>query len=1090
MADDDGPQQLSRKKFGKRGGYFFSGKRTANGASDCSGFKMNPDKPDAELPEWERCGNLHALPFHEIARRFERAESVNGNDARIDIIFDDFIVGTIGAQSSYPIVRLLLVSSDNGRRNFGVKIKILSNIYLKLAHLKDAPMTNEAARTLKYFAGDLEARDRCVGGDFGGNLSDVLKSRLNIERGSLTLGEVHAFLDGVALHRKKIHALFEDVYHKLSPVEHKWLARVILGDLKLRLKERPVFWMLHPDAMERYAACSSLRTTCGDFALRGPGRLKATGRRGSLPPCDVDPGQPFQVMLAHGDAQTDDQVASAISHIAKAARQHGLAEGGGAPGLLADLKLDGERLVVHKNGADVSFWTRNCSNYTSTYGVTGLGEEIRAMCDGLDRCVVDGEVVSLNLRTQTFANFGTNQKVAQYERALIDARKKRGAEDPYEDDTADDEEIVDAVLEAVANDEGEMPHGLDRRDLAAVRLVYVVFDVLHVSGRAAREILGAGADGAPVPEGGVGELPLRTRRAILERLCERAKPGRERTDGTRVPRRIQLVRSKVIDDPRLSTEQRKDQLLKYYARVVEIGGEGVIVKALDAPYCIGRFTKKLKLWVKLKPEYGNEGEVPRLDCVIVGGYWSEAMRHGRRGQLSQFVVALRKSAGADEDGAYYTFGRIGTGYRVQQLTEINEQLKDNLVGYDPSDLPPYFHPGWDPRGEEKPDKIVRDVSKSVVLEIKCGELVKSDQFSVPCTFRFPRVERIRHDKGAADIDVVQQAKDIFARPRQVITVGGGRGRKQKKGGKRPRVPVGVRSDARVDRTALGKIAAESDKTKIFDGAVFVVLPAARAPPPPVELDAEDPDAWTGELNYAALRTKLAERGADVLAHIPNFDPDDGAATSYYVLGARGRDGTQLNGYARKRRVRVLDATWAAQSMAADELLDPRPRDFLARPSDDDVARLKRDFEPVWGNRVRGEITAGDLALDVAHARDARKRGGDWFFDELTEPVDVDAVLATAGLRLSCRALKGAVVLLTPYTCGLHSRIRIYGGAHLEPGADAAAATHVLAEAEEDVPEGPDRVDRHWLAKCIEARELLPSFYFKLEDDAMDDAAFE
>ena len=143
---------------------------------------------------------------------------------------------------------------------------------------------------------------------------------------------------------------------------------------------------------------------------------------------DVDPGQPFQVMLAHGDAQTDDQVASAISHIAKAARQHGLTEGGGAPGLLADLKLDGERLVVHKNGADISFRTRRCSDYTSTYGVTGLGEEILAMCDGLDKCVVDGEVVSLNLRTQTFANFGTNQKVAQYERALIDARKKRGAE--------------------------------------------------------------------------------------------------------------------------------------------------------------------------------------------------------------------------------------------------------------------------------------------------------------------------------------------------------------------------------------------------------------------------------------------------------------------------------------------------------------------------------------------------------------------------------------------------------------------------------------------------------------------------------------
>jgi DNA ligase-4 len=48
---------------------------------------------------------------------------------------------------------------------------------------------------------------------------------------------------------------------------------------------------------------------------------------------------------------------------------------------------------------------------------------------------------------------------------------------------------------------------------------------------------------------------------------------------------------------------------------------------------------------------------------------------------------------------------------------------------------------------DRPDVYITDVSKSVVLEIRAGELVVSDQYPTMYTLRFPRVLRIRYDKN-------------------------------------------------------------------------------------------------------------------------------------------------------------------------------------------------------------------------------------------------------------------------------------------------------------------------------------------------------
>ena len=69
-----------------------------------------------------------------------------------------------------------------------------------------------------------------MGAELGAALVEVLKGRVP-PHGDMTLGEVHAFLDRLARMTKSEtkRTVFEDVYTRLSPREHKWLARVIIA---------------------------------------------------------------------------------------------------------------------------------------------------------------------------------------------------------------------------------------------------------------------------------------------------------------------------------------------------------------------------------------------------------------------------------------------------------------------------------------------------------------------------------------------------------------------------------------------------------------------------------------------------------------------------------------------------------------------------------------------------------------------------------------------------------------------------------------------------------------------------------------------
>ncbi|MFI5793772.1 ATP-dependent DNA ligase [Streptomyces sp. NPDC051677] len=211
----------------------------------------------------------------------------------------------------------------------------------------------------------------------------------------------------------------------------------------------------------------------------------------------------------------------------------------------------------------------------------------------------------------------------------------------------------------------------------AVPVSPVFFDALSVDGR---DLL---------------DLPFAERHAELARLAP---------EPMRVRRRIVSG----PEDAEAAEEFARETLLR--------GHEGVVVKALDAPYSAGR---RGASWLKVKP-------VHTLDLVVLAAEWG----HGRRtGKLSNLHLGARTA-----DGGFAMLGKTFKGMTDAMLTWQTERLKDLAV---------------------EDDGRVVTVRPGLVVEIAYDGLQRSTRYPAGVTLRFARVVRYREDKHPAEADTVQ-----------------------------------------------------------------------------------------------------------------------------------------------------------------------------------------------------------------------------------------------------------------------------------------------------------------------------------------------
>jgi DNA ligase 1 len=152
----------------------------------------------------------------------------------------------------------------------------------------------------------------------------------------------------------------------------------------------------------------------------------------------------------------------------------------------------------------------------------------------------------------------------------------------------------------------------------------------------------------------------------------------------------------------------------HFDAALAAGHEGVVVKALDAPYAAGR---RGAGWLKVKPRH-------TLDLVILAAEWG----HGRRrGWLSNLHLGARA---IDGDG-FVMLGKTFKGLTDQMLAWQTERLQE--LRADQHGITVYVRP-------------------ELVVEIAFDGVQTSPRYPGGVALRFARVLRYREDKAAAEAD--------------------------------------------------------------------------------------------------------------------------------------------------------------------------------------------------------------------------------------------------------------------------------------------------------------------------------------------------
>ena len=224
--------------------------------------------------------------------------------------------------------------------------------------------------------------------------------------------------------------------------------------------------------------------------------------------------------------------------------------------------------------------------------------------------------------------------------------------------------------------------------VAGVLLSPFFFDLLHLDGR---DLL---------------DEPLALRLDALAGLLAAEEHAPLRMPGVRSP------------DP--------EQAARVLGDALSSGHEGVVVKALEAPYAAGR---RGRSWQKVKP-------VHTLDLVVLGAEWG----YGRRsGMLSNIHLGARDPDGGEP---------IMVGKTFKGMT-------DALLDWQTRTFPGL--------ARERPDWGVL-LRPELVVEIALDGAQRSPRYPGGVALRFARVLRYRPDKTPAEIDTIDAVRALLAGP--------------------------------------------------------------------------------------------------------------------------------------------------------------------------------------------------------------------------------------------------------------------------------------------------------------------------------------
>jgi DNA ligase-1 len=175
-----------------------------------------------------------------------------------------------------------------------------------------------------------------------------------------------------------------------------------------------------------------------------------------------------------------------------------------------------------------------------------------------------------------------------------------------------------------------------------------------------------------------------------------------------------------------ATATSEEEAAAAFAAAIASGQEGVVIKATEAPYDVGR---RGAAWVKVKPRH-------TLDLVVLAVEWG----HGRRrGWLSNLHLGARDP----RTGGFVMLGKTFKGLTDELLRWQTERFKELATSDN----------GW-----------VVEVRPEQVVEVAFDGVQTSPRYPGGVALRFARVLRYREDKQAEEADTIDMVKEIGGYP--------------------------------------------------------------------------------------------------------------------------------------------------------------------------------------------------------------------------------------------------------------------------------------------------------------------------------------
>ena len=166
-----------------------------------------------------------------------------------------------------------------------------------------------------------------------------------------------------------------------------------------------------------------------------------------------------------------------------------------------------------------------------------------------------------------------------------------------------------------------------------------------------------------------------------------------------------------------------DSLVRLRNMARDAAIEGIMLKRRDSPYLAGR---KSGLWYKWKVDPLT------ADCVMM---YAQRGNGKRASFFSDYTFGCWR-----EDGQLLPVGKAYSGFSDSELKMLDRFVRDNTINQ--------FGP-------------VREVNKTLVLEIAFDSIHESKRHKSGLAMRFPRVHRIRTDKPAAHADTLARLRQLI-----------------------------------------------------------------------------------------------------------------------------------------------------------------------------------------------------------------------------------------------------------------------------------------------------------------------------------------